>query len=97
MRLTRSAQHRGRQHGVAATAPARSPLSAGEVGTLAQVPWAEIGPGWALGAYTIVQTVPDGSASLVVATQPVLTALASSTGVLAAVPYSADREKPSAQ
>jgi hypothetical protein len=34
------------------TAPARPPLSAGDVGTLAQVPWAEIGDGWALAEYT---------------------------------------------
>lgn len=33
-------------------APAGPPLGAGEVGTLAQVPWAEIGPGWALAEYT---------------------------------------------
>ncbi|MBO0824247.1 MAG: hypothetical protein J2P27_10385, partial [Actinobacteria bacterium] len=32
--------------------PAEPPLGAGQVGTLAQVPWAEVGAGWALAQYT---------------------------------------------
>jgi hypothetical protein len=32
--------------------PAQPALGAGETGTLAQVPWADIGPGWALADYT---------------------------------------------
>jgi hypothetical protein len=46
------------------TAPARSPLSAGEVGTLAQVPWAEIGPGWALAEYTTGSSQVAGPVTL---------------------------------
>jgi hypothetical protein len=32
--------------------PGQAVLGAGQVGTLAQVPWAEIGPGWALAEFT---------------------------------------------
>lgn len=34
------------------TATSQPTLGAGQVGTLAQVPWAQIGPGWALAVYT---------------------------------------------
>ncbi len=34
------------------TQPSQPPLGAGKVGTLAQVPWGEIGPGWALAEFT---------------------------------------------
>jgi TolB protein len=32
--------------------PGPAPLPGGQVGTLAQVPWAQVGPGWALAEYT---------------------------------------------
>lgn len=32
--------------------PGPAPLPAGQAGTLAQVPWAQVGPGWALAEYT---------------------------------------------
>jgi hypothetical protein len=46
------------------TAPAQPALGAGEVGTLAQVPWAEIGPGWALAEYTTGSSQVAGPVTL---------------------------------
>src|SRR5215831_8325961 len=47
--------------GTAAPAqPGPAPLPGGHVGTLAQVPWAQIGPGWALAAYTTGTPTPPG-------------------------------------
>lgn len=57
--------HGGATHPAASTEPtARPPLSAGEVGTLAQVPWAEIGPGWALAEYTTGSSQVAGPVTL---------------------------------
>jgi hypothetical protein len=101
MRLTRSADRRGRQRGVAGSVvavsalvvglalagcgsrPAASsgvrppatgtaaragaaarPLGAGEVGTLAQVPWTQIGSGWALAEYTTGSSQVAGPVTL---------------------------------
>ncbi|HYK67120.1 MAG TPA: hypothetical protein VEV45_04180 [Streptosporangiaceae bacterium] len=51
--------------GTAAPAPpAPAPLPGGHVGTLAQVPWAQIGPGWALAAYTTGNTHSAGPVTL---------------------------------
>jgi hypothetical protein len=43
---------------------AAQPLGAGTVGTLAQVPWAEIGPGWALAEYTTGSSQVAGPVTL---------------------------------
>jgi hypothetical protein len=45
-------------------ASAQPPLGAGEVGTLAQVPWAQIGPGWALAEYTTGSSQVAGPVTL---------------------------------
>lgn len=52
--------------GARAGAAAR-PLDAGEVGTLAQVPWTEIGPGWALAEYTTGSSQVAGPVTLYLA------------------------------
>jgi hypothetical protein len=47
-----------------AGAGAQPPLGAGKTGTLAQVPWAKIGPGWALAEYTTGSSQVAGPVTL---------------------------------
>jgi hypothetical protein len=47
-----------------AGAAAQPPLGAGKVGTLAQVPWAKIGPGWVLAEYTTGSSQVAGPVTL---------------------------------
>jgi hypothetical protein len=49
---SRAAHAQGSGQPASAAQLSQPPVSAGEVGTLAQVPWADIGPGWALAEYT---------------------------------------------